>query len=165
MNEYIVDLIDKYSPKGVLVDTNVLLLLFMGRFDRKLVGKDNRLSSYVPEDYDILLGLLNKFKTRVTTPNILTEVSNLSRHLLRDASFNNVFARTAGLLEEQYVASHKVLSVVELRGFGLADVATMEVAKHDYLVLTDDFRLRGMLRKQRVDALNFSEVRFAAWSA
>jgi hypothetical protein len=74
MNE-IESLFSRYRQKGVLVDTNILLLYFVGATNRERISRFNRTQNFIPEDYDLLLQVLGYFQTIATTPNILTEVS------------------------------------------------------------------------------------------
>jgi hypothetical protein len=55
------DLLEKYAGKGVLVDTNILLLLFVGSFDRTKISVFKRTSRFTPEDYDKLVVFLEFF--------------------------------------------------------------------------------------------------------
>ncbi|MDY6781173.1 MAG: hypothetical protein SW833_01230 [Cyanobacteriota bacterium] len=81
MKEFIRDLIRRYGAKGILIDTNILLLLFVGGVNRERISKFKRTEQFVPEDYDFLLAFLPKFNKFVTTPNILTEVNSLANQL------------------------------------------------------------------------------------
>lgn len=63
---------------GVLIDSNLLLLLFIGGYDRKQIQINKRLKAFAEEDFDVLVGFLSQFSQLITTPNTLTEVSNLS---------------------------------------------------------------------------------------
>jgi len=73
--------IRKYQRSGVLVDTNLLLVYFIGLYDTatgyKLVNTFKYTKgNYGSEDFDALLAFLQDFRTVVTTPHILAEVSN-----------------------------------------------------------------------------------------
>ena len=62
----------------LVLDTNVLILFIAGN----LVGKSRiratrRLESYEPNHLTILNNFASQFKKHVSTPNILTEASNL----------------------------------------------------------------------------------------
>jgi hypothetical protein len=76
-------LIDRYKAKGILIDANLALLYLVGSYDLRLVGdgKYKKLSKYNAEDYHLLLRLKGVFKKAVTTPHVLTEVSNLTNDL------------------------------------------------------------------------------------
>lgn len=81
MNEHIVELVRRHRAKGVLVDTNILLLLFVGLFDPAQIPKFKRTAQFAPEDYGLLHEFLDCFVRIVTTPNILTEACNLAGQL------------------------------------------------------------------------------------
>ena len=75
MTDHILYLIQKYHSRGVLVDTNILLLRFVGDFDRDLIPRFKRTAQFVVEDYDLLKRLLVRFNSTITTPHILAEVN------------------------------------------------------------------------------------------
>lgn len=78
MSDYLGQLIHQYSRQGVIVDTNVLLLFFVGKYEPLLIAKHKRTRQYSIEDFQILEKFLKLFQNRIiTTPNILTEASNL----------------------------------------------------------------------------------------
>lgn len=54
-------LLSKYYTKGILIDTNILLLYLIGRVNRERIPKFKRTVQFTPEDYDILLELVSKF--------------------------------------------------------------------------------------------------------
>lgn len=78
MEQYVSGLISRHRRTGVLVDTNLLLLFFVGGYDRSLVERFRRTADrFVAPDFDTLSALLMSFERIVTTPHILTETSNL----------------------------------------------------------------------------------------
>ena len=81
MIDYIRKLFGKYKYKGVIVDTNILLLLFVGSVNKKRISKFNRTEQFSPKDYDFLVEIISYFSKIVVTPNILTEVSNFINQL------------------------------------------------------------------------------------
>lgn len=82
IDRYTTSLIKSYKQRGILIDTNILLLWFVGSVNRQRISKFNRTEKFEPEDYDLLLRLLEYFFPKiVTTPNILTEVNSLSQIL------------------------------------------------------------------------------------
>ena len=72
------DLIERYRAKGILVDANLLLLYFIGKFDSRQVATFKRTSQFTAEDFKLLDRLLNQFARIVTTPQVLAEVNSLS---------------------------------------------------------------------------------------
>ena len=166
MTDPISALIQRYSSRGVLVDTNILLLLFVGSFDRELIPRFKRTSQFASTDYDVLRRLLSRFKTVVTCPNVLSEVNSLSGQLGEPArtGYFEEFARKIDTLDEEYVANSTAAQVAAFPRLGLTDSAIVCLAKGKYLVLTDDFKLFGFLEQNRVDAINFTHVRFLTWT-
>ncbi len=164
MEHHADSLISQYRTRGVLVDTNLLLLLLVGIYDRTRVERTKRLrDKYRAEDLDILVAVLDQFQTRVTTPHILTETSNLLSQVLSGYVKTEVFSLFAGLVStewsEQSAASSALVTVPEFLRLGLADIAISEAARGSYLVLTDDAPLATHLATLNVDALNFTYLR------
>lgn len=131
--------IEKYRSKGILVDTNLLLLMLIGGVSRSYITQFKRTQLYSPEDYDLLIKVLDKFACVVVTPNLLTEVSNLSNGLSgpRLKQFYEVFAKALSVMQEKYIESVDLTSYPGFYAYGLADAGIVAAAKENYLVLTD----------------------------
>ena len=165
MTDSLLDLIQVYHSRGVLVDTNILLLYFVGKFDPERITRFKRTRQFSVDDYRLLVRLLDRFKRIVTTPNVLSEVSSFSGQLgepLRSKYYLD-FARGIATLDEHYVASAAAARRGEFSRLGLTDCAIVHLATDKYLVLTDDFRLAQFLEKAGVDVLNFNHLRFSSW--
>ncbi len=76
MADYYIELLKKYYSKGILIDTNLLLIFIIGMCDKNYIATFKRTKTFSSEDYDILFHILQPFCKIITTPNILTEVSN-----------------------------------------------------------------------------------------
>jgi hypothetical protein len=166
MTHPVLDQIQRYGAKGLLVDTNILLLYLVGSFDRKLVSRFKRTSQFTPEDFDLLAGLLSRFQRIVTTPNVLSEVSNLSGQLGEPARSKVLerFAAVVQLLDEHYLASTKACQAGPFIKLGLTDSAILLLAQDAYLVLTDDLKLHNFLEKAGIDSINFNHIRVLGWN-
>jgi rRNA-processing protein FCF1 len=165
MIENISQLIAKYSRCGILIDTNILLLLFVGNVDPTRISKFKRTAHFLQEDYLLLKGLLSRFTKIVSTPNILSEVSNLSQQLgdpVKTEYFIQ-FAREIEVIDELYVASKNAALTDEFIKFGLADSVIIQLSNGPFLILTDDFKLSNYLASNDVDVINFNHIRVAAW--
>lgn len=164
MNEYLGQLLQRHYQHGIIVDTNILLLYFVGSVNRPHISKHKRTRQYLPEDFDILSNLFRMFSYRiVSTPNILTEVSNLlgncdspnQKHLWQ------IFVKSINIVEEKYTASKNLTHLPVFPKFGLTDSSIIELVRERYLVLTDDAMLYQYLEKNSVDVLNFTHLRTA----
>jgi hypothetical protein len=161
MNVYVAELIERYQNAGVLIDTNLLLLYFVGVYDRTLIPRFKRTDKFAVEDFATLHQFIMQFKVIATLPYILAEVSNFLGQLTdRDkrACFEG-FAVGIGMLEEPQLTSARIARTDEFKRFGITDAGIYLAAKSRYLVLTDDFRLSQYLRVGGIDALNFNHLR------
>ena len=75
------DLVGKHRNNGLLIDTNLLLLLVVGIYDRRRITSFKRTAAYTPGDFQKIGWLSKQFSQLWATPNILTEVDNLGRQL------------------------------------------------------------------------------------
>jgi rRNA-processing protein FCF1 len=160
-----IDLLPTYRQKGVLVDTNILLLYVIGSLDEKLLLRHKRTQQFTIEDYRLLNDLLAAFDRVVTSPGVLTEVSNLSGQI--DAKTRTLclrhLAEVIQPLHEVHLESRSVADAEHFSNLGLSDSAIIEIARGSYLVLTDDFTLAQFLAHNNVDVINFNHLRILGW--
>ncbi|MCU6496416.1 hypothetical protein LPN04_01260 [Rugamonas sp. A1-17] len=50
LEQVLLELVSKHGPRGILVDTNVLLLYLFGLYQPAIVGQQRRLTHYSPDD-------------------------------------------------------------------------------------------------------------------
>ena len=157
----ITELVKSHKGRGVLVDTNLLLVYLVGMLDPGRLTKFKRTAAFTADDFYLLARLLRFLGKIVTTPNILTEVNSLSNQLPEAVKkgYYAAFARRILLMDEHYIASEQVTSLDSFARLGLTDLGIAELARHSYLVLTDDFRLTHHLHSLGVEAINFNHVR------
>jgi hypothetical protein len=161
------ELICKHRQSGILVDTNLLLLLMIGAVDDKLIG-GKRTERYTVEHYRALTNLLKNFQHLITTPHILTEVSNLGGTALtgkfREALF--IMLVVPGLFRIETIADYVVeqhiprleVGARHIIRFGLTDAVIAKLCERKILLISDDFNLYGMITGQGGEAINFSHV-------
>ena len=162
MNSYLQNLFSRYRNKGILIDTNILLLLFVGSVDRRRIPLSSRTANFTPEDYDHFSGIFMGFEKRITTPSILTEVSNLlptPSDNLRESFFKGFATTLLKLLEERYTRSDELVKTAPFLRLGLTDTGIIHLAQEKYLVFTDDGPLAGYLSNQGIDVLNANRLR------
>ncbi len=160
MTDYVLGLVNKYRRIGILVDTNLLLMYFVGLFDPRLISKFKSTVQFSQEDFKLLRSFLSQFDSLVTTPNILTEVNSFSNKWAETfkAPYYAVFAGTIGVLNEIYLPSKVTSALPEFVRFGLTDAGIFQVARNKYLVLTDDFRLSQYLSASGIVVINFAHT-------
>jgi hypothetical protein len=164
--DHIETLLSKYKNKGVLIDSNLLLVYCVGAHDRNRIERFKRTAAFTVDDFDLLAQLVGFFDRVVTTPNILTEVNSLSNQLAEDikSTYYPEFARHIGVLEEHYLVSANVSSLASFGRLGLTDLGIAELVRDKYLVLTDDLKLMVYLESIDVDAINFNHIRVLGWN-
>jgi hypothetical protein len=161
MSTYAEILIQRYRNKGALIDANLLLLLYAGNCDVRLIGpRFMHLKAYTVEDYYALSYILKQFSRLVTTPNVLTEVSNLANKFTPDdkQGFFPQFAKELVSVEEFHFPSNKAAKSKLFPILGLTDSVLLNLCQ-DYLIITDDLRFYAKLTEQGLEALNFNHVR------
>lgn len=143
----------------LLLDSSLLLILAVGKLEPHRLGRDSRLKTYTPADYEFLRAYSSMFPARVTTPHVLTEVSNhldiIDQRLLP--------ALTAVLsdwnpLRESWTPASALVTRDEYRSVGLADTAIISAARPKTVVLTSDRDLWSELVKQRRNALHYADI-------
>lgn len=155
-------LVAKYRRKGVLIDANLLLGYLVGSIHPRHLANCRATTRYFSEaDFPLLNRFLIQFDQIITTPHVLTEVSNLGGRLPDSlhAGFRSLFRVVVGKMSEQFKPSQSVCGHEDFPRFGLTDTAISMIAPGRYLVLTDDLALFGLLAKRRIDAVNFNHVR------
>jgi hypothetical protein len=166
MSSYAEIVIDRFRSRGLLIDTNLLLLYVVGQYDDSIIqrGAFNRLAAYSLEDYSLLRGLMLLFSKFVTTPHVLAEVSNWIGNLqsVWETECLSRFADILAGFTELQVKSFEVALDPRFAYLGLTDTAISRVAS-EYLVLTDDGRFAFHLGEMGLDALNINHIRQEIW--
>lgn len=152
------------DTRGLVIDTNLLVLLVVGSVDPRRISSLKRLSDYTNDDFAILKSFVLRFRHPLyTTPNILTEVSNL-------IGCNNERQRQElrvlhGLVSNmQEIVSKSLETMNDFQNsylkFGLSDATIHRIAEDNLLVLTEDFDFCYYLQGKGVNAINFENLRF-----
>ena len=137
---------------GLLIDTNLLLLLIVGSCDPSYLLMHKRTQSYRPSDLHAVLEAIKPYQRWINIPNILTETSNLLAQsgVLSKAVLFRKFKDFIQETEELYVESKRITSSGHFDRFGLTDLAILEAVREQHVVMTDDFRLADYLRRANV---------------
>lgn len=159
---HIEQVLARYRKQGVLLDTNLLLLYTVGMWDSKQIPLFKRTKTFTEDDYILLAFILKQFERVITTPNILTEVSNLAGQLSESFHdrYYHILSKRIETLDEQYLPSRQAVLYQKFSKFGLTDTTIRLIADQTYLVLTEDWKLGQYLQSQAVDVLNFNHLRY-----
>lgn len=166
MNQFLHNFIVKYSKKGLFIDTNILLLFFVGTIGKNYITTFKRTEKFVIEDYDLLLGFIDNFSKIITTPYVLTEVNSLANQLpehLKEKFYEVCYKFLESKLIEVYEPSIEISKNKMFYKFGLTDTSIEIVCKNKFLILTDDFRLSNFFSNKNIDNINFNHIRPLNW--
>jgi len=156
---------DPKNTKNIVIDSNLLIMYFIGSFDPGLIANFKRTRMYAIEDFETLSFFLKHFRMKATTPNILTEVFNLSNSLQENIKedFFLKFRNEIKVLKEFYIKSSTASSSTFFPKLGLTDSSIIHLIKNRYLLITDDFKLSQYSQSCGLDALNFNHIRTYNW--
>lgn len=157
-------LIEKHRAKGVLVDTNLLVLFLVGAVNRKRILNFKRTGGFTIKDYDLLVSLIAWFGKLVATPHVLSQVSDLTDLTGQELTkIRELFKILVENIEESYDTSRLLVGDPAFKRLGLTDAAIATVCSRGILVLTGDAQLHAALQARAIDALNFNHIRPLGW--
>jgi hypothetical protein len=148
--------------KFIAIDTNLLLLLVIGRAARSLLGRHKRLRAYSLQDFDLLVNMLDHAENILTTPNAMTEVSNLADQGVVGSFRTEIIGVIKLLIEdadERYKPSAAVLNDVDFARLGLTDCAWLGILTPEIAFITDDLDLYNVAKSRGLQAYNFNHLR------
>jgi hypothetical protein len=146
------------AMQDLLLDTNVLVLLLIGRWDRAKILTFRRTSTFTPADFDLLGRMLPRYARLVTTAAVLAEVSNLMGNELHEKVAETV-VQVCGSFTERSVPKNEVLADAEFARLGFADVSILAVADPNTVVLTQEVHLDLAALRRGFPSLNFRHLR------
>jgi hypothetical protein len=162
MTKELVTYLAQYRGRHLLLDANLLLVLAIGMHDPIFIERHKRTKGeYRPSDFELIVDLIDFFGNTLSTPSVLTEVSNLlpqgglpegmKRSLL------GRFAEVVRFLEERYMPSGELSTHDQFVVFGLTDIAVLEAAvARNCLIVTADARFASFLYANGIDAVSFN---------
>jgi hypothetical protein len=157
-------LIEKHRAKGVLVDTNLLVLFLVGTVNRQRILSFKRTGGFTIRHYDLLVRLFAWFGKLIATPHVLSQVSDLTDLTGKDLTkIRELFRILVEKIEESYDTSRLLVGDPAFKRLGLTDAAMATVCSRGILVLTADAQLHAALQARAIDALSFNHIRPLEW--
>jgi len=146
---------------GILVDTNLLVLLIVGLVNRDRISRFKRTTGYSSADWDLLSGILEQISRRYTLAHVLSEVSALTD--LKGPELEvagTVFLRLIAGFDELTIYSVEACATALYMRLGLTDAAIAEAARrHHCSVLTNDSGLFAALSNEGSSVAMFNHFR------
>ena len=143
---------------ALLMDTNIMLLLVVGRWNRSRIHVVRRTAAFSAADYDLLEDQIGRYAPMITIPAVLTEVSNLlgndlHRHLAPTLQEVGV------MLEERVPSKNRVLCDRGFDRLGFADASILLAVDPDTTLLTADVSLYLEACYRGLRTQNFNHLR------
>jgi hypothetical protein len=166
MTSDIQTLLRRHQRSGAVLDSNLLLLMVVGGVNETLVEMHRRTSSFTVDDFRLLRRMLTGFRLILTTPNVLTELSNLSRQVGEPwrTTLAKRLATVIPQMRESYYRSDELVGFDEFPNVGLADCSLLMLGRKGRLVFTTDFEQYRILHTARCAAINFNQLREQEWN-
>lgn len=142
----------------LLLDTNVLLLLVVGSFERGAVSRNKRTAQFSEADFDLLNRERLKYSRTVTTPGILTEVSDLLPESWHRTLGGHMVSLYGDFIEQSAGKEIVTKDPVFVR-LGYADAMILTLATENITVMTDDVQLYLELEYRGSTVINFNHLR------
>ena len=166
--EQLTEYAHRHRSDGILLDTNVLLLLLFANFQPSMIG-GKRLEKYALEDAALLAGYVSRFNRILTTAHVLAETSNLAAQALtgkwKTAFFSQLFPLFCTDSQEALHPCETKVSDVDASIFvrlGLTDASLVATLGVNRLLLTDDLDLHLAAMAKGTPSINFTHMREAA---
>lgn len=167
-NNILESLIIRYSSKGILIDTNLLLLYLVGKYDKNFIKQFKKTEQFSIEEFNFLDKFISKFRKVITTPHILAELSNFSFQIKEPKlkSYLGVLITVVREMEEKYISKDLITRNSLINRLEFTDLSIMEATlDKKCLVLTNDFKFAAYLEINKCEVMNFNHLRqYIIWS-
>ncbi len=154
---------------GIILDTVVLLLLFIGKYDPKYISKFEPTHEYTEKDFELLNKIIRPFKKIYVTPQIIAEVSNHSLKAINNEKLHHYLAMVANFLnnKDKVTEAHVRFedwgdkSISRLCSFGFVDLSMYELSKQKMIpILTDELPLYQHSKSQ-IPIIKLSVIKYS----
>ncbi len=148
--------------RTVALDTNLMLLAVVGRADPNFVAKHKRLRDFLRGDFELLVDILQAANRIVSTPNSLTEASNISSFGVAEPMRTRISVSLRLIIEqldEIFQPSRDAANEPEYARLGLADTAWLGALRNDVTLVTIDGDLHRAAISRGFQAVHFAHLR------
>lgn len=153
------------APKGLVLDTNVFLLLLIGTWGKARINQFKRTQRFTESDYDNLLYLCGSARRLVVTPHVITEACNLCDN--HNANFGGAVFETlvemSSSMKERRKESFLLFEYSEFLRFGLADVSILDASLKSHIAVTDEAKLYAAISAAGGFVINLNHIRSLDW--
>ena len=156
----------KCKRNGILLDTELLLVLTVGLLDPHRIPRFKKTQKYVIDDYQYLQRLASQFSPLYVSPQILAELSNHA-DMLGAYLVTQFYKNSFELLRSQfevYVSKDDMLTELMLADFGFTDTSLYKLCVAKNCVLfTADRKLAGKMTSRGVAVVDYNVIKTKLW--
>ncbi len=147
--------------RSVLLDTNLLVLLIVGLYDKKLIEHHKRTNAFTSDDFDLLLKSIGGYEILWVTSHCLAEVSNLLKHTHKSQAEKLLLLLKEFISDkkESHVSKGVIFNDSLFLRLGIADTGIIIKSKRVSCVFTVDFDLYIEITKLGYNVVNFNHLR------
>jgi hypothetical protein len=147
--------------RSVLLDTNLLVLLVVGLYDKRLIGNHKRTNTFTVEDFDLLVESIEGYEMLWVTSHCLAEVSNLLKHTHESQAKELLIVLKQFISDkkESHVPKEIIFKNNYFNRLGIADTGIIIKSKRVSCVLTVDFDLYTEIARLGYNVINFNHLR------
>lgn len=147
--------------RSVLLDTNLLILLIVGLYNKNLIGNHKRTKGFIVEDFDLLVESIGGYEILWVTSHCLAEVSNLlmQTHNSQAKELMVCFAKFTANTRESHIQKEVIFKNDFSMRLGVADTGIIIKSKRVSCVFTVDFDLYSEISRRGHTVVNFNHLR------
>jgi len=151
--------------RSVLIDSNLLILLIVGLYDKELIASHKRTRDFTPGDFDLLVEHIDGYEKLWITSHCLAEVSNLIRQTnTRQAEELMVcLSQFVAAFKESHMSKGLIFNDDISTRLGVTDTGLIIKSKNVTCTYTTDLNLYLEISKRGYDVVNFNHLRDKAW--
>lgn len=152
----------QHKLQSILLDSNLLLLLLIGRLGHKEVENFKKTRNFTTEDAQLLENHIKGEKKFIITPHVVAETSNLIDWLdpSRKAAAYFSLSQYLQQAEEIYEPSKELIQTPVACKLGITDAALFQLTtQRGVELVTADLELYHWASNQKASAVNFHHLR------
>jgi len=140
---------------SVLLDTNLLVLLIIGLYDKNLINSHKRTTQFTIDDFELLLKSIGGYELLWVTSHCLAEVSNLLKQTNKSHAQQLLMFFKGFIFDkkESHVPKEIIFKENIFMRLGVADTGIIVKAKRVNCVFTVDLDLYLELSRRRYNEM------------
>jgi len=147
--------------RSILLDTNLLVLLIVGLYDKKVIENHKRTRTFTKQDFDLLINHIGGYDVLWVTSHCIAEASNLLKqtHESQAKELLSVLGIFMSDKKESHIPKEVIFGNNYSMRLGVADTGIVIKSKRVDCVFTVDFDLYTEILRLGYNVVNFNHLR------